>query len=141
MKILKDFVIRPRKVILGHKMMLKSSGRYSGFSQKCFHIIFIIYEWSVPKNPPKLKYGNWKVIICYLTFKNNLIMTKNHDIGISYFCKSDRVCFESWIKVWYLCYWLTYGHKSMYSYCMMYTELIRFEYLSIILSWYQVIFQ
>ena len=69
---------------------------------------------TVPKNPSKLKYCNWKVIICYLTFKNNLIMTKNHDIGISYFCKSDRVCFESWIKVWHLCNWLTYGHKSMY---------------------------
>ena len=76
--------------------------------------MFSYCEWSVPKNPSKLKYCNWKVIICYLTFKNDLIMTKNHDMGISFFCKSDRVCFESWIKVWYLCYWLTYGHKSMY---------------------------
>ena len=39
MKILKDFVIRPRKVILGHEMMLKSSGQYSGFLQNCFHIV------------------------------------------------------------------------------------------------------
>ena len=39
MKILKDFAIRPRKVILSHKMILKSSGRSSGFSQKCFHTV------------------------------------------------------------------------------------------------------